>query len=1416
MFVQDVIVCMISSTFISQCFSTIRPIFKYPYFPRFSLFSQTLDDFLKYPISFKTPGDFPFYLSTGSRISSLIPILPANFWNFKFCSYFSKKLLFPVYLPNFIQNFCHVLPRLSNPIICFSLKIVAFKILFSIMLNIPCGSAEGIGIVVWSWRDQRPRYFSTLVTDSEWEMDSIKSVKEGAQTIKEEIDPAIYRLFKRMMIEILSEQAEANFGKVPVKEEASITIPMSIIGDHNRATSAKPSNNKNRGNQSSKLEESKDLKGKYSRIQNRPFQSSPQQKEKNQGKPKRGNWSGDRDFTPIDKPLDEVLEYMLIKGLVKLPKATSPPTIMGRFKNQFCKFHRAVGHDTDRCFVFKNIVQDYIDKNLFVESREEERPVALTKQVQSNSKKEVKEVSIQQKSNNPKKIKRDGWSYDREFTPLGESIEEILGYLLAKDMIKLPRIVDPPVTMGKWKDCFCDFHRAVGHDTERCFVLKNIVQDYIDKELLVPEEREGQVAVLTKPLPDHSEAWQCQCLLILLGRYSPSGFPFSSHHPFLGINKIINFPHLIMTFFLWLFCFVTLGHLFENLFSSILYADRINKFLISCTCAFICINSYSFAFNWINHNPVGIGISTNSPIIIPNDPKIIANTEPKPSTQTGIISKSSIQAGTFSTFWKTEFRLVFLFKSFSFVDPGSDSWSLYFIRASTRTLHFPLLIRVPTRDLSTLFEPRLELFIFLCWSGFRLVISLLYSSIDSNSSFSFVDPGSDSWSLCFIRASTRTLHFPLLIRVPTRDLSTLFEPRLELFIFLCWSGFRLVISLLYSSLDSNSSFSFVDPGSDSWSLYFIRASTRTLYFPLLIRVPTRDLSALFEPRLELFIFLCWSGFRLVISLLYSSLDSNSSFSFVDPGSDSWSLYFIRASTRTLHFPLLIRVPTRDLSALFEPRLELFIFICWSGFRLVISLLYSSLDSNSSFSFVDPGSDSWSLYLIRALTRTLHFPLLIRVPTRDLSNLFEPWLELFIFICWSGFRLEISLFIRAQMRALHFLYWSGFRLKISLFIWALIRALHFLCWSGFRLVISLSYSSLDSSSSFSLLIRVPTRDLFIFIRAHIRALHFSLLIRVPTRDLIILFVLWFEPSIFFCWSGFRLVTSIFYSSSDSNSSFSFIDPSHFDHQGLSIAQIWYFALQILNSNLLDQSIPNFDPRVTQFSISNRAPILNSNYQILNFDSRSCNFDLRVTQFSKFWPSGHSISNFDLRVIQFSKFWPSGHSISNFDLRVIQFSNFDLRVIQSPISTFGSLNFQFLTFGSINFQFFDLRVNQFSISTFGSHNLDLRSTNSQFRPFWSNQFSISTVRSSNFDLRVIQFSTTNFPISNFDLRVNQSQYPISIIFSCERPFLGRVRGSSFFSHAIQFVHLAPFLGRVWRDSRLCEPFAKQFPISHKEPF
>ena len=55
-------------------------------------------------------------------------------------------------------------------------------------------------------------------------MNSQKSVGEGIQDNKSEIDPAIYQLFKRMMVEILSEQAEASCGKAPTKGKAPVTF----------------------------------------------------------------------------------------------------------------------------------------------------------------------------------------------------------------------------------------------------------------------------------------------------------------------------------------------------------------------------------------------------------------------------------------------------------------------------------------------------------------------------------------------------------------------------------------------------------------------------------------------------------------------------------------------------------------------------------------------------------------------------------------------------------------------------------------------------------------------------------------------------------------------------------------------------------------------------------------------------------------------------------------------------------------------------------------------------------------------------------------------------------------------------------------------------------------------------------------
>ena len=78
--------------------------------------------------------------------------------------------------------------------------------------------------------------------------------------------------------------------------------------------------------------------------------------------------------------------------------------------------------------------------------------------------------------------------------------------MLTKKMVKMPRLADPPVPMGKFKDQFCKFHRTVWHNTENCFVLKNIIQDLIDKNLLVEGAEDENMDILKKPFPHHYTA----------------------------------------------------------------------------------------------------------------------------------------------------------------------------------------------------------------------------------------------------------------------------------------------------------------------------------------------------------------------------------------------------------------------------------------------------------------------------------------------------------------------------------------------------------------------------------------------------------------------------------------------------------------------------------------------------------------------------------------------------------------------------------------------------------------------------------------------------------------------------------------------------------------------------------------------
>ena len=157
-------------------------------------------------------------------------------------------------------------------------------------------------------------------------------------------------------------------------KKSCVTFSVNTTGNNNGKN--KRGGRKNHTDRSGSPNPSRDdhirQEDRISRQNDSPL-SSIQLELKPQGRPKHDGWGYDHNFTPLEQPLEQVLEYMITKGMVRLSKIANPPVTMGRFKDQFCQFHRAMGHDTEHCFVFRNIVQDCIDKNLLAEDEKEDQ-----------------------------------------------------------------------------------------------------------------------------------------------------------------------------------------------------------------------------------------------------------------------------------------------------------------------------------------------------------------------------------------------------------------------------------------------------------------------------------------------------------------------------------------------------------------------------------------------------------------------------------------------------------------------------------------------------------------------------------------------------------------------------------------------------------------------------------------------------------------------------------------------------------------------------------------------------------------------------------------------------------------------------------------------------------------------------------
>ncbi|GAU33133.1 hypothetical protein TSUD_363340 [Trifolium subterraneum] len=78
------------------------------------------------------------------------------------------------------------------------------------------------------------------------------------------------------------------------------------------------------------------------------------------GYPHYRRYLADREYTPLNRARVHVLHEILQAGLAPLPPPRVHNTIMGPDTEAWCTYHRCKGHDTERCFRLRDLIQDLI------------------------------------------------------------------------------------------------------------------------------------------------------------------------------------------------------------------------------------------------------------------------------------------------------------------------------------------------------------------------------------------------------------------------------------------------------------------------------------------------------------------------------------------------------------------------------------------------------------------------------------------------------------------------------------------------------------------------------------------------------------------------------------------------------------------------------------------------------------------------------------------------------------------------------------------------------------------------------------------------------------------------------------------------------------------------------------------------
>jgi hypothetical protein len=68
----------------------------------------------------------------------------------------------------------------------------------------------------------------------------------------------------------------------------------------------------------------------------------------------------EKEYTPLNRARVYILDEILEAGLTRLPQRRGKEYQLGQNTNAWCAYHRCKGHDTEKCFRLRDLIEELI------------------------------------------------------------------------------------------------------------------------------------------------------------------------------------------------------------------------------------------------------------------------------------------------------------------------------------------------------------------------------------------------------------------------------------------------------------------------------------------------------------------------------------------------------------------------------------------------------------------------------------------------------------------------------------------------------------------------------------------------------------------------------------------------------------------------------------------------------------------------------------------------------------------------------------------------------------------------------------------------------------------------------------------------------------------------------------------------